>query len=260
MEYLYSCFLIIALISFIFITIFLKKHQKATMIIIFSLGSVIFIWKAIEFTCYAFNNGAVPVEISHIAYFLTGGIIVVGYKKLYFTGGIFAFVAGFGYLIGGVVSPNSIINSLPLATFILGIISHLTLLFLGINLLFNVEKYNLKDIYIPFIFFAITLIYVYLAGEGYIYDKVSFVKTTFVYRLIHGEILNYFNSSANNMTLSWFLTALVYILFFVVIFGTNYLNNLIFKKRENNRFNIGICPLTIYLINRKKSLNNEKNV
>ena len=81
MEYLYSCFLIIALISFIFITIFLKKHQKATMIIIFSLGSVIFIWKTIEFTCYAFNNGAVPVENSHIAYFLTGGLLVVGNKK-----------------------------------------------------------------------------------------------------------------------------------------------------------------------------------
>ncbi len=209
-------------------------------------SSVLLIWKIIKFTYYGLTHtGTYPIEISHISYFVFSVILLSGIKKLYFTAGIFAFLSGCGYSLAGLVSPKSIVTSLDFPIFVMGIVSHMMLLLGGMLTLFKYHKYQIRYFYFPIIGLVLACILAYLAENHYIYPDATGLDNLVIIKLINGEILSYLGVNVGNAILNWTVTVLIFIVVALLIFLINKLNNFIFRKRLNNRYNFGLIPLVI---------------
>ena len=239
MEYLYSFSLLLILTISILTCIFVKA-KKIISILIYLIALILLIWKIIEFSYYAYiQNGTYPIEISHISYFLYGSVFVLGIKKLYYTAGFFALISGIGYVFAGVVSPTSVINFLPTYLFIMGIMSHSLLLFGGMLVIFNYQKYSYKNLYFPYIFLSFALLFAYLVSIKVFYPLASGLDNMFVIKLVKGNILSYFNMTSSN-EINIFISVLVVIIICLLIFLFNFINNKIYKKREENTYDFSI--------------------
>lgn len=169
MEYRWFSFLLIGLLLFFILLTIILRNKRIVAGILISLATIILIWKTIEFSYYAINHtGTYPIEISHISYFVFGVIILSGLTKFYFTAGIFGFISGLGYMVAGIVSPASVVTSLPTHLFVMGIISHMILLFGGMLTLFSFTKYEMKRFYFPLIGLVLVFIFAYLVDQKYI--------------------------------------------------------------------------------------------
>ena len=169
MDYYYFSILLASLFIAFSLFVTLIKSEKLVVFILALFASILLIWKTIEFTYYGLTHtGTYPIEISHISYFVFSIIILSGIKKLYFTGGIFAFISGCGYTLAGLVSPKSIVTSLDFPIFVIGVISHMMLLLGGMLTLFKYSKYDLKYFYFPIIGLMLACILAYLAENHYI--------------------------------------------------------------------------------------------
>lgn len=244
MEVIWFPILLICLLTFfIFVTVKIRS-EKVVSILLLILALIILPWKIIEFSYYAITKtGTYPIEISHISYFVFGVIVLFGIKKLFFTAGIFSFISALGYIVGGVASPSTGMETLEFHIFIMGIISHFILLFGGLLLLFKVNKYNLREFYIPVIAFVLVLVFAYLVNQKVLYPEASGLDNLVVIKLIKGTILSYLKLDISNVVINRIVTSLIYLLVILVIFIINLANNKIFKNKLNNTFGIGILAL-----------------
>lgn len=245
MGYYWLSITLIALyILFLLVTIFLK-NEKIVAIILVTLSLIILPWKIIEFSYYGLvlHNGTYPIEISHISYFVFSIIILSGIKRLYFTAGTFAFLSGVGYMIGGIVSPKTILTTLEFHIVIMGIASHMILVFGGMLTLFKYQKYNIKEFYFPIIGLGFALFFAYLVEKDYIYPDATGLNNLVIIKLINGSILSYLGIDSSDLILNWSVTILLFILVGIVIFIMNLINNKVFYTRRNNRVEIGVYPL-----------------
>ena len=71
-------------------------------------------------------------------------------------------------MVAGIVSPASVVTSLPTHLFVMGIISHMILLFGGMLTLFSFTKYEMKRFYFPLIGLVLVFIFAYLVDQKYI--------------------------------------------------------------------------------------------
>lgn len=233
MEYLFSSSLIILFILFLILTIFLK-NKFIIKLIIYSIAIVLLVWKTIEFTYYGVTKtGSYPIEFSHISYFVYGVIILSGIKKFYFTAGIYGLLSGIGYIIGGVASPKTMLTSLPPYLVIMGYISHMLLLLGGLLTLFKVKRYPLKDIYITYIFLALTFIFAYLVKIKVFYPDANNLNSLVIIKLVDGSLLEYLGIINDNFWLRILVSCVIYIviaLFVLIIIKINnkILRNLIY--------------------------------
>lgn len=61
----------------------LRNHRKASYILVFTVATILLIYKSQEFIRYKIaDNGIYPVEFSHISYFVPGVTVVTGSKKM----------------------------------------------------------------------------------------------------------------------------------------------------------------------------------
>ena len=230
MEYLFSSSLIILFILFLVLTIFLK-NKFLIKLIIYSIAIVLLVWKTIEFTYYGVTKtGSYPIEFSHISYFVYGVIILSGIKKFYFTAGIYGLLSGIGYIIGGVASPKTMLTSLPPYLVIMGYISHMLLLVGGLLTLFKVKRYPLKDIYITYIFLALTFIFAYLVKIKVFYPDANNLNSLIIIKLIDGSILSYIGVTYNESWIIVLITILVYVVLALFTFIMNLINNKLNNK------------------------------
>ncbi len=230
MEYLFSSSLIILFILFLVLTIFLK-NKFLIKLIIYSIAIVLLVWKTIEFTYYGITNtGTYPIEFSHISYFVYGVIILSGIKKFYFTAGIYGFLSGIGYIIGGVASPKTMLTSLPPYLVIMGYISHMFLLLGGLLTLFKVKRYPLKDIYITYIFLALTFIFAYLVKIKVFYSDANNLNSLIIMKLIDGSILQYLGIISDKLWIKIFTSCLTYFIIALLVFVINKTNNIVNKR------------------------------
>ena len=244
MDYYWFSILLASLVIAFSLFVGLIKSEKLVVFILALFASVLLIWKIIEFTYYGLTHtGTYPIEISHISYFVFSVIILSGIKKLYFIGGIFAFISGCGYTLAGLVSPKSIVTSLDFPIFVMGVISHMMLLLGGMLTLFKYSKYDLKYFYFPIIGLILACILAYLAENHYIYPDATGLDNLVIIKLINGSILSYLGVNLDNQLLNWSVTILIFILVGVLIFLINVFNNYLFKNKVNNRYNFGLLPL-----------------
>ena len=244
MDYYYFSILLASLVIAFSLFVGLIKSEKLVVFILALFASVLLIWKTIEFTYYGLTHtGTYPIEISHISYFVFSVIILSGIKKLYFTGGIFAFISGCGYTLAGLVSPKSIVTSLDFPIFVIGVISHMMLLLGGMLTLFKYSKYDLKYFYFPIIGLMLACILAYLAENHYIYPDATGLDNLVIIKLINGSILSYLGVNLDNQLLNYSVTILIFILVGVLIFLINVFNNYLFKNKVDNHYNIGLLPL-----------------
>ena len=224
MEYLFSASLIILFILFLILTIFLK-NKFIIKLIIYSIAIVLLVWKTIEFTYYGVTNtGTYPIEFSHISYFVYGVIILSGIKKFYFTAGIYGLLSGIGYIIGGVASPKTMLTSLPPYLVIMGYISHMLLLLGGLLTLFKVKRYPLKDIYITYVFLALTFIFAYLVKIKVFYPDANNLNSLVIIKLVDGSLLEYLGIVNEIFWLRILVSCVIYIviaLFVLIIIKIN---------------------------------------
>ena len=244
MDYYYFSILLASLVIAFSLFVGLIKSEKLVVFILVLFASILLIWKTIEFTYYGLTHtGTYPIEISHISYFVFSVIILSGIKKLYFAGGIFAFISGCGYTLAGLVSPKSIVTSLDFPIFVMGVISHMMLLLGGMLTLFKYSKYDLKHFYFPIIGLILACILAYLAENHYIYPDATGLDNLVIIKLINGSILSYLGVDLDNQLLNWSVTILIFVLVGVLIFLINVFNNYLFKNKLNNRYNFGLLSL-----------------
>ncbi len=244
MDYYWFSILLASLVIAFSLFVGLIKSEKLVVFILALFASILLIWKIIEFTYYGLTHtGTYPIEISHISYFVFSVIILSGIKKLYFAGGIFAFISGCGYTLAGLVSPKSIVTSLDFPIFVMGVISHMMLLLGGMLVLFKYSKYNIKHFYFPIIGLILACILAYLAENHYIYPDATGLDNLVIIKLINGSILSYLGVNLDNQLLNWSVTILIFILVGALIFLINVFNNYLFKNKVNNHYNIGLLPL-----------------
>ena len=244
MDYYWFSILLASLVIAFSLFVGLIKSEKLVVFILALFASVLLIWKTIEFTYYGLTHtGTYPIEISHISYFVFSVIILSGIKKLYFAGGIFAFISGCGYTLAGLISPKSIVTSLDFPIFVMGVISHMMLLLGGMLTLFKYSKYNLKYFYFPIIGLILACILAYLAENHYIYPDATGLDNLVIIKLINGSILSYLGVNLDNQLLNWSVTILIFVLVGLLIFLINVFNNYLFKNKVNNHYNIGLLPL-----------------
>ena len=232
MEYLFVGALILVAILSILATIFIKNKLAITILTNVIAGGLL-IWKIVEFSYYIYSGSKIyPVEFSHLSYFIVGFIVLSQIKKLYFTGSVFALISGMGYMFGALINPLNMINSNSLNVIIMGFVSHSLLFFLGLLLLFKFGRYNLRDIYIPIVFFILVIIYEILVINGVFWPDLENKDSYFLVLLVEGRILEYIGVDPSNKALNYSVTALLYLTYLGMVFLMNYLNKVSYKKSK----------------------------
>ena len=240
MEYYWLSFLLVGILILFIVFTCLVKNEKLVAFILVFLSALILTWKIIEFSYYAIaHTGTYPIEISHISYFVFSVIILSGIKRLYFTAGVFGLVSGLGYMVGGIVSPKTIMTTLEPHIFIMGIVSHMILLLGGMLTIFKYSKYKLRYFYFPIVGLCLALIFAYFVNEGYIYPEATGLNNLVIIKLVNGSILTYLGVNTDNQLINRTVTILIYILVFFIIFLLNVWNNRVFKTKLDSKINIG---------------------
>ena len=100
----------------------------------------------------------------------------------------------------------------------------------GLLALFKVKRYPLKDIYITYIFLALTFIFAYLVKIKVFYPDANNLNSLIIMKLIDGSILQYLGIINDKLWIKIFTTCLTYFVIAVFTLGINKMNN-IFTKR-----------------------------
>ncbi len=147
----------------------LRKNRKANMITLFVVSLVLLIFKSIQF---GIDRSAhrYPIEFSHMSYFILGATMTVGVKKLRPFAGLCAFISGLAFVLAGIFAPTPIYEDAENTfNWVTGIIQHEVLLFAGLCIIFNTDKYSIKDIWIPAVGIVIMFIF-----SALVYNKVIY--------------------------------------------------------------------------------------
>ena len=254
MKYWWLALLIVAIFAAeTYLVWLMRNNRKACMITLMVISSILLTYKTVEFAYYRIaNKGLYPVEFSHITYFVLGVTVCFGIKKMRAFAGICSVLAGFGYVIAACFSPDSIITEASAVYYIpLAIIQHEVLWFAGCLLLFNVDRYSIKDIWVPLVGVLAMIVFSILVWKEVIYKDFVEHDNMIIIKIITGRIVEYLIGAENLTVAKQVITAVVLIIAAVGIFVSFYfINNAVFKKREKNEskikgenFEIGLIPL-----------------
>lgn len=263
MNYWWIALIIVGLFVIESVLVWLmRNNKKLNMIILYVIATILIVYKTIEFSYYrAISNGMYPVEFSHISYFILGVSIVLGIKKLYAFAGFCSALAGLGYVVAGIASPDSIVtNATNVYYIVAAIVQHELLWFAGAMLFMNVSRYSIKQIYIPIIGVAIMIVFSVLVYNGIIYKDFEDVQSIIIIQIITGRIIEFV--MADSTLAIRIVTAVIIGIVAVGILCLYYvLNNKIFNLRKKNGvlkelepFDTGI----IHWIKNKKSQSQNK--
>lgn len=194
MQYWWVALLLLAICVFeVFLVWLMRDNRKVSMIVLFVLACILMLYKTSEFSYYrAMGLPKYPVEFSHISYFIVGTTMITGFKKMRAFAGFCCLLAGAGYILGGVVSPDSMVTSMSSTYYVvLAIIQHELLWFCGVLLLCNTDKFNIKEIYIPLIGVAVMIVFSILVNKRIIYSDYDSVDNMVIIQIITGSIIGY---------------------------------------------------------------------
>lgn len=268
MEYWWLALIIVlAGVLAVFLTWLLRDKRKISIIILFVIGLVLLVYKTIEFSVYRIiGKSMYPVEFSQMSYFVLGFTFVLGIKKMRAYAGFCSALAGVAYIVAGIAAPDSIVSDTSSVFYIvMAVIQHSVLFFCGLLLLCNVDKYKIKEIYVPIIGVAIMVLVSVLIHNGVIYKNFDGTDNMIIIKIITGEIITYVipSASAAVKVISAIVIAFVIVgilcLYYVV-------NSKLFKSREEKGkmladadFDIGIIPWIRSYVSKKEALKLEQS-
>lgn len=194
MKYWWLSVIIASLcVGSIFLTAFLRKNRKASMTVLFSISSVLLLYKICEFIYYRIAGiPKYPVEFSHISYFILGVGVVSGVKSMRPFAGICSLLAGIGYIITATFSPDTFVSSGSNTYYIvMGVVQHELLFFAGCLLWFDIDKYSIKNIWVPITGIAIMVLFSVAVHERLIYPDYDERDKMIIYEIVTGTILKH---------------------------------------------------------------------
>ena len=124
--------------------------------------------------------------------------MTVGVKKLRPFAGLCAFISGLAFVLAGIFSPAPIVTDAENTfNWVTGIIQHEVLLFAGIAIIFNTDRYNIKEIWIPIVGIAIMFIFSALVYNRIIYPDLAARNrdNMIIIYVLTGTILKYVMSA-----------------------------------------------------------------
>lgn len=241
----------------------LRNHRKLSMQILFALSVFLLVFKTTEFAAYrAVGKALYPVEFSHISYFVLGAVMVSGVKKLRPFAGILSLVSGAAFVVAAIASPDSIHNDAFSVYFmIVSITQHLLLFFAGVMLLFNFDKYSIKDIWMPIVGAAVIVVFSVLVYNRIIYKDFANRDNMVIIDIVTGNILKYVLPVGD--TVAVWLKAIVIVGILIVVLGVfvayYLINNKFFEIREKKGlplkdvdYELGIAAAVKYFMRDKK--------
>ncbi len=213
----------------------LRKNRKANMITLFVVSIVLLIFKSIQF---GIDRSAhrYPIEFSHMSYFILGATMTVGVKKLRPFAGLCAFISGLAFVLAGIFAPAPIYEDAEnIFNWVTGIIQHEVLLFAGLCIIFNTDKYSIKDIWIPAVGIVIMFIFSVLVYNKVIYpdllDKNR--ENMIIIFVLFGTILQYVLPAGTFIPVWLRVLSIIIevILLSIVLWSFYFINNKFYDKK-----------------------------
>ncbi len=213
----------------------LRKNRKANMITLFVVSLVLLIFKSIQF---GIDRSAhrYPIEFSHMSYFILGATMTVGVKKLRPFAGLCAFISGLAFVLAGIFAPTPIYEDAENTfNWVTGIIQHEVLLFAGLCIIFNTDKYSIKDIWIPAVGIVIMFIFSALVYNKVIYpdllDKNR--ENMIIIFVLFGTILQYVLPAGTFIPVWLRVLSIIIevILLSIVLWSFYFINNKFYDKK-----------------------------
>ncbi len=171
----------------------LRKDRKIGMIVLVAVSSVLLVYKSIRFGLQRADH-KYPIEFSHFSYFILGATMVAGVKKMRPFAGLCAFISGLAFVLAGIFSPTPMIEDAATKySWIESTLQHETLLFGGLMIIFNTDRYNIKDVWISVIGIAVMFIFSALVYKRIIYPDLADKNhdNMIIIFVMNGTILKY---------------------------------------------------------------------
>ena len=199
-----------------------------------------------------------PSEFSHISYFIFSVSVIVGGRKMQAFASFCGLVTGIGFIIGGCFSPSSMLADAENgATMVISVARHEILYLGGLLLFLNVGRFEVKDVWIPFVGIVLIVVYSLLLYHGIIYPDFAKPQGMVVIKIVYGTILGYVIPGELPVWLRVFSVILVLGLVAGAMLGFYAGNKKINAARDKRNARIGkardtlelgLFPLAVYLL------------
>ena len=237
----------------------LRNHRRISYVLTYLIALFVFAFHA----WYFLDQRALhkyPSEFSHISYFIFSVCVIVGGRKMQSFASFCGMVTGVGFIIGGCFSPASMLTDAENgATLVISVMRHEILWLGGLLLFLNVGRFEIKDIWIPFVGIAGIVVYAVLMYNGIIYPDFAKPQGMVIAKIVYGTILGYVTGG---VVPTWLRAVSIVLVLGMVIaamfgfyIGNKKLNQIrdvrnarIGKPRDD--FELGLFPLAIYLLKR----------
>ena len=199
-----------------------------------------------------------PSEFSHISYFIFSASVIVGGRKMQAFASFCGLVTGIGFIIGGCFSPSSMLADAENgATMVISVARHEILYLGGLLLFLNVGRFEVKDVWIPFVGIVLIVVYSLLLYHGIIYPDFAKPQGMVVIKIVYGTILGYVIPGELPVWLRVFSVILVLGLVAGAMLGFYAGNKKINAARDKrnarigkarDELELGLFPLAVYLL------------
>ena len=199
-----------------------------------------------------------PSEFSHISYFIFSVSVIVGGRKMQAFASFCGLVTGIGFIIGGCFSPSSMLADAENgATMVISVARHEILYLGGLLLFLNVGRFEVKDVWIPFVGIVLIVVYSLLLYHGIIYPDFAKPQGMVVIKIVYGTILGYVIPGELPVWLRVFSVILVLGLVAGAMLGFYAGNKKINAARDKrnarigkarDELELGLFPLAVYLL------------
>ncbi len=199
-----------------------------------------------------------PSEFSHISYFIFSVSVIVGGRKMQAFASFCGLVTGIGFIIGGCFSPSSMLADAENgATMVISVVRHEILYLGGLLLFLNVGRFEVKDVWIPFVGIVLIVVYSLLLYHGIIYPDFAKPQGMVVIKIVYGTILGYVIPGELPVWLRVFSVILVLGLVAGAMLGFYAGNKKINAARDKrnarigkarDELELGLFPLAVYLL------------
>lgn len=199
-----------------------------------------------------------PSEFSHISYFIFSVSVIVGGRKMQAFASFCGLVTGIGFIIGGCFSPSSMLADAENgATMVISVVRHEILYLDGLLLFLNVGRFEVKDVWIPFVGIVLIVVYSLLLYHGIIYPDFAKPQGMVVIKIVYGTILGYVIPGELPVWLRVFSVILVLGLVAGAMLGFYAGNKKINAARDKrnarigkarDELELGLFPLAVYLL------------
>ena len=237
----------------------LFNHRRASYILTYCIALFVLVFHIWYFIDQS-KIQMYPVEFSHISYFVFSVCVVFGSKKMQSFAGFCGMLTGLAFLIAGCFSPQSMLNDAASGvSLFISVMRHEILWLGGLMLFLNVGRFEVRDIWIPFLGIVLIIIYSMLMYNGIIYPDFAKPQGMVIVKIVTGTILGYVTGGVVPVWLRVFTIILVLAMVIAAMFGFYKGNKAINKLRDarNERIGkkrddleLGLFPLALYLFKR----------